>query len=122
MAKYKDNKGMKQISFFEKLTPEQKVWRCGKCLYYISHRCRNNKECPDQLDYIRHTGYQVRQCLFATTAVYQDGYIHCPILESYGCEWCFERFEKEGKEPYCEDQNYDVDEAGRVIPAERNGK
>lgn len=80
---------------------------CYRCLYHESHRCRNEKKCPDGMEYIEYTGSSVKQCLCATTEVYQDGYIHCPILESIGCEECMERFGDGNGYEHDETQNYE---------------
>ena len=71
----------------------QKRGDCFRCLMYESHRCRTswNNSCPDGMEFEEYTGSKVKQCIGATTEVYQDGYIHCPILDCYGCEWCMER-------------------------------
>ncbi len=81
---------------------------CFTCLYYHSFRCRNEKACPDGFSYIKWTGEKVRQCLFATTTIYQDGYIHCPVIDYMTCEGCMEKFERDGPDPYDKSQNYDV--------------
>lgn len=80
---------------------------CFRCLYHESHRCRNEKKCPDGMAYVEYTGSIVRQCLEATTEIYQDGYIHCPILESTGCVECEKRFGDGSKWEYDESQNYE---------------
>lgn len=80
---------------------------CFHCLYFESHRCRNKKTCPPGMSYVEYTGSTVRQCLEATTEIYQDGYIHCPILESVGCERCMERFGDGSEFEPDEDQNYE---------------
>jgi uncharacterized protein YlaN (UPF0358 family) len=66
---------------------------CWKCLFEISHRCRNNwnKPCPEGMCYEEYTGSKVKQCLLATVEVFQDGYMHCPVVDCYGCEYCMER-------------------------------
>ena len=79
--------------------------RCGICVKDMSHRCRalGKKECGDFEEY---TGSTVRQCLLATVEIFQDGYIHCPLVGCYGCEYCFE--ETGGEPPdYERSQNYE---------------
>jgi hypothetical protein len=83
---------------------------CFRCLYQESFRCRNNpadKPCPDGMSYIEYTGSTVRQCLEATTEIYQDGYIHCPIIDSIGCVECEKRFGDGSNWEYEKDQNYE---------------
>jgi hypothetical protein len=67
---------------------------CGKCLYQESHRCRIGIEltCPEGMKFVEYTGSTVKQCIEATVEEYQDGYIHCPIIDCmHDCEWCMER-------------------------------
>lgn len=80
---------------------------CYRCVGYESHRCRNEKECPDGLHYEEYIGSTVRQCLCATIEVFQDGYIHCPILDSIGCEQCMKDFGDGSEFYYDESQNYE---------------
>lgn len=81
---------------------------CFSCLYHHSFRCRNERTCPDGFAYIKWTGEKVRQCLFATTTIYQDGYIHCPVIDYMTCESCMEKMDKEGLQAHDPSQNYDV--------------
>ena len=74
---------------------------------YASHRCRNEKKCPDGFTYAEYTGSRVRQCLLATVEIFQDGYIHCPVIESINCEECMKEFGKGSGFLYEESQNYD---------------
>jgi len=77
------------------------------CLYDQSGRCRNQRKCPEGMSYIKYTGSSVRQCLEATTEIFQDGYIHCPILNYLGCEKCMERFGDGSDFKYDVSQNYE---------------
>jgi hypothetical protein len=90
--------------FVKKEEPKK---NCYHCLYHESHRCRNQNSCPEGMKYIKYTGSSVKQCLCATTEVYQDGYIHCPILESIGCKECMEKFGDGSDYEYDESQNYE---------------
>jgi hypothetical protein len=69
---------------------------CFRCVAFESHRCRNqwigDRPCPDGLHYEEYTGSTVKQCLYATVEMFQDGYIHCPIIEEIGCKECEKRF------------------------------
>jgi hypothetical protein len=57
--------------------------------------------------YVEYTGSIVRQCLEATTEIYQDGYIHCPIIDTIGCIECEKRFGDGSGWEYDESQNYE---------------
>lgn len=91
-----------QISIFEifaesvnhrmTLNEEKKEWLCPKCLYRESHRCVNQTKCPGGFEFILIETVKVRRCLCASTKIYQDGYIHCPILKCTGCEECEKLF------------------------------
>lgn len=80
---------------------------CFHCLYYKSHRCRNEKSCPEGMMFIEYTGSIVRQCLYATVEVFQDDYIHCPIIEEIGCAECEKKFGDGSNWEYDETQNYE---------------
>lgn len=100
-----------QTSFFDFVKnpeAEHKIGDCYRCLFFESHRCRNNQTCPDGMKFIRYTGSTVKQCILATIEVFQDGYIHCPVLDCYGCEKCMKETEKDGYEFVRESsQNYE---------------
>lgn len=81
--------------------------RCYYCLMYESHRCQNENNCPDGLHYEKYKGSTVRQCLCATVEEFQDGYIHCPILECIGCGKCMQDFGDGANFRYDESQNYE---------------
>jgi hypothetical protein len=74
---------------------------------FESHRCRNKAKCPDGLHYEEYNGSVVRQCLGATIEVFQDGYMHCPILDYLGCEKCMNDFGEGSSFIYDESQNYE---------------
>jgi hypothetical protein len=58
------------------------------------------------MKYIEYTGSTVKQCLDATTEIFQDGYIHCPILDYIGCVECEKRFGDGSNWEFDESQNY----------------
>ena len=104
-----------QMTFFdEEIAAEkaerEKSFKCYRCVKYESHRCRGKswpmKECTEYSEYEEYAGSTVRQCLCATVEVFQDGYIHCPILDSVGCEKCTEDFGDGSDFEYDESQNY----------------
>lgn len=80
---------------------------CFRCLYYESHRCRNQRFCPDGMRYEEYTGSTIRQCLYATIELFQDGYVHCPVIDCIGCEVCMEKFGDGSGYLYDESQNYE---------------
>ena len=106
---------MIQISFFDEELAKmeaqrqlvhEKSMRCYRCLMHISHRCRNEKDCPEGLYYEEYTGSIVRQCICATVEIFQDQYIHCPVLHSMSCEECMKTFGDGSNFIYDESQNY----------------
>lgn len=61
---------------------EQEHWcRGGMCYseYYCEH-------------FVKFKGCEVRDCLKAVVAIFQDGYISCSIIDSVGCEKCYKEF------------------------------
>jgi hypothetical protein len=77
-------------------------------LYCHSYRCRNEKSCPKGYKYKEYTGSKVRECIGATTEIFEDGYIQCPVIECYGCEKCIEMYgESISNKEKNESQNYD---------------
>jgi hypothetical protein len=89
-----------QVTIFEYMAAVENQKRlsvhggdCFRCVFYESHRCRSNwnKPCPDGMQFEEYTGSKVKQCLLATIEVFQDGYMHCPVIDCYGCEHCMER-------------------------------
>ena len=49
-------------------------------------------ECPH---YIRYEGQIIKECLYASVGVFQDGYIQCTLNDQVGCQVCYDRWEKE---------------------------
>lgn len=35
----------------------------------------------------------MKSCIKANVSIFQDGYINCSMLESYGCEKCYTELE-----------------------------
>ncbi len=63
---------------------EQEHWCRGGANYPVSY-------CPS---FVKYKGVQVKECLKAVVSVFQDGYIDCRLVESYGCEKCYQEFEE----------------------------
>ncbi len=63
---------------------EQAHWCRGGAFYPVRH-CEK---------FIKYTGCQVKDCIKAVVAVYQDGYISCSLVDSIGCEVCYKEFEE----------------------------
>jgi len=55
---------------------------------------------------IERIAFRVRQCIMATVTIYNDGRIHCPVIECYGCQYCYERLDYMINRD--DRQNYDV--------------
>lgn len=101
----------------KKIMPEEgqskpKRGDCFRCLMYLSHRCENqwlgDKPCPDGMEFEEYTGSKVKQCLLATVEVFQDGYMHCPVIDCYGCEHCMDRLRADRTlYQHDDDQNYE---------------
>lgn len=61
---------------------EQQYWcRGGVC--YPQHICKS---------YVKYTGCQVKTCLLSNVQTFQDGYIGCSLIDSVGCEVCYEQY------------------------------
>lgn len=61
---------------------EQAHWCRGGILYPV-HYCKH---------FVKYQGCEIRDCLKSVIAVYQDGYMSCCIIDSEGCEKCYEEF------------------------------
>lgn len=66
---------------------EQAHWCRGGTTYPI-HYCKS---------FVKYKGQQVKTCLKANVSIFQDGYIDCSIIDSVGCEKCYEEFERRQK-------------------------
>ena len=71
------------------LPGEQKHWCRGGSLYPAEER-----ECDA---YVLYEGQRIEECLKSNVAVFQDGYISCSLIDSYGCRKCYEEFEMKAK-------------------------
>lgn len=60
-----------------------------------AHWCRGGSFYPIRYceHFVKYKGQQVKTCLKANVSVFQDGYISCGIIDSVGCERCYEEFE-----------------------------
>lgn len=63
---------------------EQAHWCRGGIFYPVSY-CEY---------FAKYKGCTIKECLKCNVAVYQDGYIACSLLDSCGCERCYEEFER----------------------------
>lgn len=43
--------------------------------------------------YIEYKGSTVKSCLKCNVQIFQDGYIGCSIIDTYGCARCYQEFE-----------------------------
>lgn len=64
---------------------EQAHW-CRGGAFYPTHYCEGFTEYSGSS--------RVQWCLRSNVQVFQDGYIHCSIVESVGCGKCYEEFIK----------------------------
>lgn len=64
---------------------QQSFW-CRGGVFYPTKSCRN---------YEKYEGQSVKTCLRSNVSVFQDGYISCPIVETQGCQWCWEQLKKQ---------------------------
>ena len=68
---------------------EQAHW-CRGGFTYICEKC-------DQ--YVHYEGQTIKKCLLENVGVFQDGYILCGLVDTWGCEECYKRFlEKENND------------------------
>lgn len=61
------------------------------------HWCRGGVFYPQLVceHYVFFKGLEIKECLYAPVAVFQDGSISCSLVDTVGCEECYKRFEKE---------------------------
>ena len=64
---------------------EQAHWCRGGVFYPVSY-------CDK---FVKYKGSRVENCLRCNVQVFQDGYIDCALVDSVGCERCYEEFGKE---------------------------
>ena len=60
----------------------QQAWWCRGGSTYPVANCK---------DYVKYSGHEVRTCLCANISVFQDGYISCPIVDTVGCQACWDQ-------------------------------
>lgn len=63
---------------------EQAHW-CRGGIFYPAYYCEH---------FVKYKGQQVKECIKANVSVFQDGYIHCSMIDSYGCERCYAELEE----------------------------
>ena len=63
---------------------EQAHW-CRGGIFYIAQKCNNYIKYKDDKT-------KVVECLGCSITVFQDGYKQCSIIDSVGCEKCYEEF------------------------------
>lgn len=86
------------IDPYDKAHPDQpfrKLWSNWDKLGEQAHWCRGGIIYPIHYckSFVKYKGQQVKTCLKANVSVFQDGYISCGIIDSVGCERCYEEFE-----------------------------
>jgi len=78
--------------------PPRKTWSYWDRPGEQQHWCRGGAFYPvDQGEcehYVHYEGQMIQTCLKANVAVFQDGYIECSMINCYGCERCYEEFER----------------------------
>lgn len=63
---------------------EQAHWCRGGRLYPVHY-------CPE---FVKYKGQQVRYCLDSAVSVFQDGYIQCSLIDTIGCQACYDIFNR----------------------------
>lgn len=63
---------------------DQAFWCRGGFFYTVSY-CEH---------FVKYKGQQVKECLKCNVQVFQDGYIYCSMVETMGCEACYEEFQE----------------------------
>ena len=63
---------------------EQAHW-CRGGIFYATYTCDH---------FIKYKGQQVKTCLKCNVSVFQDGYIECSLVDTLGCEKCYEEYNK----------------------------
>ena len=65
-----------------------------------AHWCRGGENYPmyeECSHYVRYEGQQIKTCLKANVAIFQDGYIECGIINTFGCQRCYEEWEEKSR-------------------------
>lgn len=63
---------------------QQSYW-CRGGVFYPQTECER---------YVKYTDQTVETCLKANVSRFQDGYISCPIIDTFGCRACLEEVKK----------------------------
>lgn len=62
---------------------EQEHW-CRGGIFYPERKCEH---------YVKYKGQNIEECVDASIAVFQDGYIQCTLKDAMGCDACIARAE-----------------------------
>lgn len=65
-----------------------------------AHWCRGGENYPMYEEcsyYVRYEGQRVKECLKANVAIFQDGYIGCDIINTFGCRRCYKEWEEKSR-------------------------
>lgn len=62
---------------------EQEHW-CRGGIFYPERKCEH---------YVKYKGQNIEECVDASIAVFQDGYIQCALKDAMGCDACIARAE-----------------------------
>lgn len=59
-----------------------------------AHWCRGGVIYPQKHcdKFVKYHGCKIKECIKAPVTVYQDGYISCSLVESVGCDVCYQEF------------------------------
>lgn len=59
-----------------------------------AHWCRGGQNYPVYYcpNFVKYRGQQVKTCLKANVVIFQDGYVDCCLIDSFGCERCYKEF------------------------------
>ena len=90
------------IDPYDKAHPDQPLWKLWSNwdkLGEQAHWCRGGITYPIHYckSFVKYKDQQVKTCLKANVSIFQDGYIDCSIIDSVGCEKCYEEFERRQK-------------------------
>lgn len=76
--------------------PPRKLWSQWSEPGEQAHWCRGGALYPVRScqEFIKYWGCEIKECIGENVQVFQDGYIVCSIVNTLGCEWCYEQFNK----------------------------
>lgn len=91
-----------QLSLFD--MERKKSQSCGSCICRSCFKWQQMqcKECGKHcsfgnlypvkvcFDYVKFEEPKIKKCIGCNTIIFQDGEMHCPIVESVGCDKCME--------------------------------